>query len=64
MVDDNKHDDKVLVRLTEREMLDAGRCAAAMDKKISEYIRYALRLSLYGTIGMQKDLRNETNGDD
>lgn len=52
MPDDNKHQQRVPVYLTDREFIDSGAEAIRLDKKPSEIIRYALRLYLYGTVGM------------
>jgi hypothetical protein len=52
MIDDNKHDTPIAVRLTDRLLLDTSRECARLDKKPAELIRYALRLYLYGTVGM------------
>ena len=54
MVDDNKHSERIPVYLTEREFLDCCRQAAVTDKKPAEYIRYALRLAMYGSVGMTR----------
>ena len=61
MVDDNKHTERIPVYLTERELLDASRLAAVADKKTAEYIRYALRLAMYGTVGIGRHDGNEIN---
>lgn len=50
--DDNKHDHRVPVNLTDREMLDTSRECVRLDKKPAELIRFALRQFLYGTVGM------------
>lgn len=50
--DDNKHQAHVSVNLTDREFSDAAIEADRLDKKTSELIRYALRLYLYGRIGL------------
>lgn len=52
MIDDNKHDTPIAVRLTDKLLLDTSRECARLDKKPAELIRYALRLYLYGTVGM------------
>lgn len=59
-LDDNKHDSKPIpVRLTDKLMLDTSRECVRLDKKPAELIRYALRLYLYGTIGITRTGRNE-----
>ena len=62
MLDDNKHDNRVPLNLTDREMLDASRAAARLDKSVGEYVRFVLRQSMYGTVGMDKEERNELRG--
>jgi hypothetical protein len=62
MVDDRKHDNRIPLNLTDREMLDASRAAARLDKSVGEYIRFVLRQSMYGTVGMDRDERNESRG--
>ena len=54
MIDDNKHTERLPVYLTEREFLDCCRLAAVADKKPAEYIRYVLRIALYGSVGMTR----------
>lgn len=54
MLDDNKHTERVPVNLTEREFVDVCREAGRMDMKPGEFIRFVLRRSLYGSIGMTK----------
>lgn len=61
MLDDNKHADRIPVYLTEREFVDCSRQAVLMDKKPAEYIRYVLRLSLYGSVGMSGNGDYEIN---
>lgn len=51
-LDDNKHQAHVSVNLTDREFSDAAIEADRLDKKTSELIRYALRLYLYGIVGL------------
>lgn len=51
-IDDSKHQDRVPVYLTEREMLDVTKGAIRMDKKAGEFIRYAVRVYLYGSVGI------------
>jgi hypothetical protein len=64
MADDNKHSERIVVYLTEREFIDASRLAATSDKKTAEYIRFALRLAMYGTIGIGSRDGNQTNSAD
>lgn len=54
MLDDNKHTERVPVNLTEHEFVDVCREAGRMDMKPGEFIRFVLRRSLYGSIGMTK----------
>lgn len=51
--DDNKKTNRVTVWLTDRELLDLSRVAAAEDRKQSEMVRVMLRRGMYGTIGAQ-----------
>ena len=51
--DDNKKTNRVAVWLTDRELLDLSRVAAAEDRKQSEMVRVMLRRCMYGTIGSQ-----------
>lgn len=64
MPDDNKHQQRVPVNLTDREFIDATTEAIRLDKKPAEIMRYALRLYLYGTVGMRRDERNQNNSAD
>jgi hypothetical protein len=52
MFDDNKHTERVPVNLTEREFQDACREAVRLDMKPGEFIRFVLRRSMYGSVGM------------
>lgn len=51
MADDRKHPNRVPVYLTDREFIDCGRQATALDKSLAEYIRFVLRNDMYGTVG-------------
>ena len=51
--DDGKKTNRVAVWLTDRELLDLSRVAAAEDRKQSEMVRVMLRRGMYGTIGAQ-----------
>lgn len=64
MLDDNKHQQRVPVYLTDREFIDATNEAIRLDKKPSEIMRYALRLYLYGTVGSTRREGNEIAGAD
>ncbi len=64
MADDNKHQKRVPVNLTDREFMDGSVRAMELDKKVSELMRYAFRLYLYGTVGMAKRDGKEINGDE
>lgn len=61
MVDDRKHDNRVPINLTDRELLDASREACRLDKSVGEYIRLMLRQSMYGTVGMAKMDSNQNH---
>ena len=61
MVDDNKHQQRIPVNLTDREYLDACEMADRLDKKTSELMRYALRLYLYGTVGLANRDGNDSH---
>lgn len=61
-VDDNKHQQRVPVNLTDREYLDACREAVRLDKKTAELMRFALRMYLYGNIGMSRHEGNDSSG--
>jgi len=50
VVNDTKHTEQVKLTLTERELLDASRIAAAQDRSLADFIRLTLRVSMYGTI--------------
>lgn len=64
MPDDNKHTERVPVNLTEREFLDVCREAGRLDQKPGEFIRFVLRRSLYGSIGMTQECVNQNRGDE
>lgn len=64
MVDDRKHDNRVPINLTDRELLDASREACRLDKSVGEYIRMVLRSSMYGTVGMTRMDSNQNNSSD
>ena len=61
MVDDRKHDNRVPINLTDRELLDASREACRLDKSVGEYIRMVLRSSMYGTVGMTRMDSNQNH---
>ena len=50
MVGSEKRTEPVKLMLTERELLDASRLAAAEDRTLAEFIRLTLRCSMYGKI--------------
>lgn len=62
MLDDNKHDTPIAVRLTDREAHDVLHECARLDKKPAEMLRYAFRLYMYGRVGMQlsENKKNES----
>jgi hypothetical protein len=65
MLDDHKHDSKPIpVRLTDRLMVDAMAECVRLDKKPAELIRYALRVYLYGTVGITHAGNNENSSDE
>lgn len=65
MADDYKHDSKPIpVRLTDKLMLATSRECVRLDKKPAELIRYALRLYLYGTVGITQAGGNENDSDE
>lgn len=59
MASQGKHTERVPVYFTEREYMDLLRSAARFDKKPGEYIRFELRRSMYGSLGMTQEVRNE-----
>lgn len=61
MLDDTKHTERVPMNLTEREYVDTMRAAVRLNKKPAEYIRFILRQSLYGTVGMERSDVNQSN---
>lgn len=64
MLDDNKHTERVAINLTEREYVEACRACVRLDMKPPEYIRYCLRLSLFGTVGMEREKGNSNRSDE
>lgn len=50
MINDSKHTEQVKLNLTERELLDASRCAAMEDRTLAEFIRLTLRAAMYGKV--------------
>lgn len=62
MPDDNKHTERVPTNLTEREFLDVCREAGRLDMKPGEFIRFLVRRSLYGSIGMKATCGNRNSG--
>lgn len=61
-VDDNKHTERVPVNLTEREFLDVCREASRMDQKPGEFIRFLVRRSMYGSVGMTGEKCKQVDG--
>ena len=53
MADDRKRTEQVKLLLTERELLDLSRAAAADDRKISDFAHHILRRHLYGSVGVR-----------
>lgn len=47
-----KHTERVPVYFTQDEYMDMLRCAARFDKKPGEFIRFEIRKSMYGSLGM------------
>lgn len=64
MADDNKHTERVPVNLTEREFLDVCREADRMDMKAGEFVRFIVRRSLYGSVGMTRCVVTANRGDE
>ena len=64
MLDDNKHETRVPVNLTDREFHDANVQAMALDKKPAEFVRYVLRLFMYGTVAADKAEYNKSSRSD
>jgi hypothetical protein len=64
MPDDNKHTERVPVNLTEREYLDVCREAVRMDQKPGEFIRFLVRRSMYGSVGMSATYSNRNRSDE
>ncbi|MEN9923963.1 MAG: hypothetical protein RL268_89 [Pseudomonadota bacterium] len=64
MADDNKHTERVPVNLTEREFLDVCREADRMDMKAGEFVRFIVRRSLYGSVGMSRCAVTSNRGDE
>ena len=60
MADDRKRDNKIIVRVTDRELLDLSRNAAVDERELAAYCHYVLRRSLYGTVGSRADDGNES----
>ncbi len=59
MADDRKRDNKVTLRLTDRELLDLSRNAAREERELADYLHFILRRSLYGTVGVRETQRND-----
>lgn len=59
--DDRKRDNKVAVRLSDRELLDLSRNAALDERSLGDYIHFVLRRSLYGTVGLRSAESNGTH---
>lgn len=64
MADDNKHTERVPVNLTEREFMDVCREANRLDMKQGEFIRFLVRRSLYGSVGMTRCEVTTNRGDE
>ncbi|WP_101048908.1 hypothetical protein [Macromonas nakdongensis] len=62
MPDDNKHTERVPINLTEREFLDVCREAGRLDMKPGEFIRFLVRRSMYGSVGMTQACGNSNRG--
>lgn len=61
MPDDNKHDVRMTIWLTEREYLDLCKQADIEDRKQSEMARVFVRRSMYGVIGANCSEHNVAN---
>ena len=61
MFDDNKHQKTITVRLTDREYMDVCMEAERLDKKASEFLRFAARERMYGTVRTRTTENNENS---
>ena len=61
MVDDNKHQKSITVRLTDREYMDVCEEAERLDKKASELLRFFARERMYGTVRTRAPENNENS---
>lgn len=64
MADDNKHTERVPVNLTEREFLDVCHESGRMDMKPGEFVRFIVRRSLYGSVGMKRSAVTSNRSDE
>ncbi|MBP7661277.1 MAG: hypothetical protein KA778_14810 [Burkholderiaceae bacterium] len=64
MIDDRKHSEAMKLWLTEREIVDLMRCAAAEDRKPGEMARVMVRQYMYGIVGRRDGESNEANRGD
>ena len=64
MLDDNKHETRVPVNLTDREFHDANVQAMALDKRTSEYIRFVVRQVMYGSLSMGNEKEYKSSRDE
>lgn len=62
MATHGKHTERVPVYFTEREYMDLLRSAARFDKKPGEFIRFEVRRSMYGSLGMESAASNDDDG--
>lgn len=56
-----KRTERVPVYFTEQEYTDMLRSAARFDKKPGEYIRFETLRSMYGSLGMARNVRNDND---
>ena len=61
MLNDSKHTEALKLWLTERELVDLMRLAAAQDRKPGEMARVALRQFMYGMVRGCCEPDNEAN---
>lgn len=61
MLNDSKHTEPLKIWLTERELVDLMRLAAAEDRKPGEMARVALRQFMYGMVLRRVEPFNESN---
>lgn len=63
MADDRKRDNKIVLRCTDRELLDLSRNAVREERTLAEYVHVVVRRNLYGTIGSGRADGNDDRSD-